>query len=130
MSTLRFTRVQLVAALEARRPWAERVDAERLSAHQRDEREFLTRFRFACREAAKWDYETAKGPLLRGMGGSVTEPVVIEMTDEAAGLVVRAIGIAVTVNDLAVSYGGDSLFSDAERSALVATEAAIREMSL
>ena len=60
MPTLRFTRDELVEALEARRPWAEKVDAERLAEHQKAEREYLARFRAACREAAKWDYQTAK----------------------------------------------------------------------
>ncbi len=60
MSTLRFNRDELIDALEKRRPWAERLDAEHLAKHKRDEKEYLAKFRAACREAAKWDYETAK----------------------------------------------------------------------
>lgn len=60
MATLRFTRDELIAALEARRPWAERLDAEHLAEHQKAEKAYLARFRAACREAVKWDYETAK----------------------------------------------------------------------
>ena len=67
---------------------------------------------------------------MRGDGGSEAEPVVIEMCDEAAGLVAKAISIAVTVSDLAEDRGGQAIWSSAERSALVSAEAAIREMSL
>ena len=57
---LRFTKDQLIEALEARRPWAERTDQERLAAHQKAERQYLTDFRAACRDASKWTYEQAK----------------------------------------------------------------------
>jgi hypothetical protein len=60
VATLRFTRDQLVEALEARRPWAEKVDADRLTKHQKAEQDYLRQFRAACREAVKWDYEEAK----------------------------------------------------------------------
>lgn len=60
MSYLRFTKEQLLNALEARRPWAEKYDADRLAEHQKAEKAFLAEFKAACREAAKWDYATAK----------------------------------------------------------------------
>lgn len=61
MSVLRFSsKADLIEALEARRPWAERLDAEHLAKHQKDEQAHLRRFREACREAARWDYATAK----------------------------------------------------------------------
>lgn len=59
MSRLRFTREQLLEALEARRPWAERYDADNLKTHQRAEKEALAAFRAKCREAAKWTYSQA-----------------------------------------------------------------------
>lgn len=60
MSTLRFTRAELLEAIEARRSWAEHLDAQNLAKHLKDEKAYLAKFRAACREALKWDYETAK----------------------------------------------------------------------
>src|SRR5688572_16632051 len=60
MPQLRFTREQLIDALEGRRAWAEQYDAKKLAGHRADEKAYLAEFRRACREAAKWDYETIK----------------------------------------------------------------------
>lgn len=60
MSTLRFNRDELIESLEARRSWAERLDAKQKLEHHKAERAYLASFRAACREAAKWDYQTAK----------------------------------------------------------------------
>lgn len=57
---LRFTAEQLIEALEARRPWAEALDARNLRQHTKDEKEYLKTFRAACREALTWDYDQAK----------------------------------------------------------------------
>ena len=60
MATLRFKREELIEALEGRRAWAEEIDARNLAEHQKAEKEYLAKFKAACREAAKWDYATAK----------------------------------------------------------------------
>lgn len=57
---LRYTREQILEVIAERRPVAEAIDARRLADHQKAEKEYLKRFREACREAAKWDYATAK----------------------------------------------------------------------
>ena len=60
MGTLRYTREQLLEVIEARRPEAEQIDAQALAEHEKAKKAFLKEFRQACREGAKWDYETAK----------------------------------------------------------------------
>lgn len=60
MGQLRYTKEQLIDALEARRPWAEQYDAKKLAGHRAEEKAYLAEFRRTCREAAKWDYETIK----------------------------------------------------------------------
>lgn len=60
MPSLRFKRPELLAALEARRPWAARLDAKALAAHQKAEKAYESEFRAACRKAVKWDYATIK----------------------------------------------------------------------
>lgn len=61
MTTLVFhKKQQLVDALEARRRWAERLDAKRLWAHSKTEAKALRDFRALCAAAQKWDYETLK----------------------------------------------------------------------
>ena len=57
---LRYTREQILEVIAERRPVAEAIDLRRLAEHKNAEKEFLKRFRAACREAAKWDYDTAK----------------------------------------------------------------------
>lgn len=53
-------REELIAALEARRPWAQRLDEKNLKAHATAEQRALTQFQKRCREALKWDYEALK----------------------------------------------------------------------
>lgn len=60
LPSLHMTREQLLEALEARRPWADRVDTRALAKHQRAEKAYLTAFRSACRAALKWDYDKVK----------------------------------------------------------------------
>ena len=60
MATLRFTKDQLIEALEARREWARRIDADNLANHQKEEKAALAKFKQGCRDALKWDYQTAK----------------------------------------------------------------------
>jgi hypothetical protein len=50
----------LLEALNALLPIARKQDAEAVKKHKADEKVFLQKFREACREALKWDYETAK----------------------------------------------------------------------
>ena len=69
MAILRFARDELIEALEGRREWAERLDAEHLAEHQRAEKAFLAKFRASCREAVKWDYQTAKEHYFQVMEG-------------------------------------------------------------
>ena len=57
---LKFTKAQLEAALEARRPWAQKLDKKRIKQHAHDERVYLERFRKKLQDALKWDYEIAK----------------------------------------------------------------------
>src|SRR5690349_10721912 len=58
---IRFTkREQFVAALEARKKWAEQLDAKAMREHKVAEKKALTEFRAACKKAMSWDYETAK----------------------------------------------------------------------
>jgi hypothetical protein len=56
MTTLYFTPAQLEEALEARRPWAERYDADRLAEHQKAEQAALKAFRTQLRDLAKLSY--------------------------------------------------------------------------
>lgn len=63
MTILQFTREQFVDALEARRPLLQRKDAANLAAHKKAEAACLKQFREQCREAARWDYETAKAKM-------------------------------------------------------------------
>lgn len=60
LPSLHMTRDQVLQALEARRPWAERVDKKALAKHERDEKAYLAAFRSACRAALKWNYEKVK----------------------------------------------------------------------
>ena len=48
---LTYTKDDLIAALEARRKKAEKVDAKNLAAHRKDEAKYLAGFKKACREA-------------------------------------------------------------------------------
>lgn len=57
---LSYTKDELIEALRERRKRAEVEDAEALASHEKAEQEYLKAFRRACREAAKWDYATAK----------------------------------------------------------------------
>ena len=60
---IKFTkREQFIAALEARKPWAEKLDAKALREHKVAEKKALTEFRAACKKALTWDYEEAKDP--------------------------------------------------------------------
>lgn len=54
------SREDLIAELKRLRPLIAADDKEKLKAHREAEREYLKAFRAACREAARWDYETAK----------------------------------------------------------------------
>ena len=65
MATLRFTKDQLIEALEARREWAQQLDAANLAKHQAEEKAALAKFRQECKEALKWDYQTAKSNWFR-----------------------------------------------------------------
>lgn len=56
---------------------------------------------------------------MRGRGGTATEPVVIEMSDQAATLISRAIRSSLTVDDWTAS----------ERRALQQIQAALAETS-
>lgn len=60
LPSLKYTHDQLLVALEARRKWAERLDAKALAKHQRDEAAYLKSFRSACRDALKWNYDKVK----------------------------------------------------------------------
>lgn len=61
MTEIRFSsKADLIAALEARRPWAEALDKTNMAEHQKAEQAYLKKFRDACREAIKWDYKTAQ----------------------------------------------------------------------
>lgn len=60
MPSLHFKREELLAALEARLPWAKALDAKNLAKHQRDERSYEKAFRAACKEAMKWDCAAIK----------------------------------------------------------------------
>ena len=53
-------RDELVAELKRIRPLIAAEDKRKVQEHREQEREFLKQFRAACREAARWDYETAK----------------------------------------------------------------------
>lgn len=58
--TLRMKKEDLIAHLESLLPAAEADDKKRMAAHKQQEQEYLKLFREVCREAVKWDYETAK----------------------------------------------------------------------
>lgn len=58
---LTYTKAELLEALDHRRLLAVEQDAAALAEHQRQEKQCLANFRRACREALKWDYDTAKG---------------------------------------------------------------------
>lgn len=62
---LRYTQKELIEALEARRQWAERLDATHLAAHRAAEKKALQDFRAKCREAIRWDYPTLKKEMFR-----------------------------------------------------------------
>lgn len=57
---LKLSKQDLLSELERRRPDAEKADAKALKKHEAEEKRFITLFRKACAEAAKWDYATAK----------------------------------------------------------------------
>ncbi len=58
---LRFSkRADLIAALEARRPWAEALDAKVLAEHQAAEREWWKENQRRCRAFLKLPFEEAK----------------------------------------------------------------------
>jgi hypothetical protein len=58
---LRFNKkADLIAALAAKRPVVQALDAKALAAHKAEEKAYYDAFRAACREAAKWSLEEAK----------------------------------------------------------------------
>lgn len=58
---LTFTKKQdLIDALQARREEFQRIDQERMTQHTQAEKDYLAEFREACKQALKWDYQTAK----------------------------------------------------------------------
>lgn len=61
MAIIKFNSAEeFIDALESRREFWERVDADRLAKHRVEEQEYLDAFHDACREALTWDYETAQ----------------------------------------------------------------------
>lgn len=53
-------REDLIAALEARRTWAQRMDARAIAKHEKAEKAAVVSFHKSCREALKWDYNAIK----------------------------------------------------------------------
>lgn len=53
-------RDDLIAELKRIRPLLAERDKQKLKEHKQAEREHLAAFRQKCRDAARWDYETAK----------------------------------------------------------------------
>lgn len=53
-------RTELIDALEARRPWAQKLDEKNLKNHAAAEQRALAQFQKRCREAQKWDYAALK----------------------------------------------------------------------
>jgi len=60
MTQILMTRDQLLTRLAEQRKVAEQFDKQALAEHRAEEKAYLTDFRANCREALKWDYETAK----------------------------------------------------------------------
>jgi hypothetical protein len=56
---LRFSKDQLLVALRALLPIAKKQDTEAIKQHAIDEKAHLKAFKEACRDALKWDYQTA-----------------------------------------------------------------------
>ena len=56
---LTYSRGDLIASLEARRPHLQRIDDRNMARHQKAEQAYVSDFRKACKKAATWDYETA-----------------------------------------------------------------------
>lgn len=75
-------REELIEALEARRQWAQRLDASALRKHEAHERRFLAAWRKGCSAAAKWDYETLKANYAIPVGAYVTTST---QSDESHG---------------------------------------------
>lgn len=57
---LRFKKEQLIAALEARRPWARAYDKVRLKEHRAAEKATYKAWQQSLRDALKWSYERAE----------------------------------------------------------------------
>lgn len=62
---LKFKKEQLEAALESRRPWAQRLDKKRKAQHAREEAKYMLKFKEALEKALAWDYEKAKKEAFR-----------------------------------------------------------------
>lgn len=60
-------REDLLVRLAEMLPEAEKRDKATVAKHKRDEAEYLKQFRAACREALRWDYETAKARYFKAM---------------------------------------------------------------
>lgn len=60
MTTIRMNKTQILERLAEQLPIATEHDAAELKTHKADEAAHLKKFREACRQAAKWDYKTAK----------------------------------------------------------------------
>lgn len=58
--TLDYTRDELFERLNALLPAAKKADEKALAAHAKAEQAYLKKFHAACRDALKWDYQTAK----------------------------------------------------------------------
>jgi hypothetical protein len=67
---LTYTKEALLEKLASLRPAAEKRDKAAIAKHKKEEAAYLKRFHAACREALKWDYETAKSS---GFNARVTE---------------------------------------------------------
>jgi hypothetical protein len=59
-TTISISRENMIDALERMLPMAAKYDADAKKAHEAEERATLAAFRERAKEAAKWDYQTAK----------------------------------------------------------------------
>ena len=59
------TKDELIAELKRLRPLIAADDKAKLKEHRAEEREYLTAFRQACREAARWSYAEANEKAFR-----------------------------------------------------------------
>jgi hypothetical protein len=103
-----FTREALLERLHSLRPAMVKQDAANKTAHSKEEREFLAKFKRSLKEAAAWNYEKAKqmrfSPEFRSYEQPKCPYSLTDSLDRQIGLVERSANKRFVINPTGVYH--------------------------